>query len=116
MNKDQQFFFDHAGYSYDPKTETPEQGRERCERCAARLADAEMEGRRKGLSFQWSIDDIDSTSFTDEKPSWRLYQCVCTDRDGEVLASLGGIDLGRNGDYSDPYCRVVEAELAMEAI
>lgn len=27
MNKQEQFFYDHAGYSYDPKTETPEQGR-----------------------------------------------------------------------------------------
>ena len=30
MTKQEQFFYDHAGWSYDPKTETPEQGRERC--------------------------------------------------------------------------------------
>ena len=41
-----EFFFTHAGYSYDPKTETPEQGRAKC---AQRLAEAEEEADRQVL-------------------------------------------------------------------
>ena len=42
LTADQQFFFDCACHSYDPRTETPEQGRTRC---ALDLAAAEAFGR-----------------------------------------------------------------------
>ena len=49
LTVDQLFFYENAGYSYDPKTETPEQGRIRC---ARDLADAEMVGQRLGYVLE----------------------------------------------------------------
>lgn len=54
----EQFFYEHAGYSYDPLTETPEQGRQRG---ATVLAQAERESRDAGDSYEWRID-TDSSS------------------------------------------------------
>lgn len=114
MNQAEQFFFDSAGYSYDPKTENAEQGKIRC---AERMAKAERDGREAGLSFQWSEDYRDSSEWSDEKPSWVQYICVCFAPDGIMLASLSGVDFGRDGTpESNPYRRVVEAELAIEAL
>jgi len=109
------FFFEYAGYSRDPKKETPTQARRRCARA---LASAERKAWRAGFSFNWSIDpDTDSSDFSDEKPPWQLYQCAVFDAKGTILASLHGIDFGRDGHYSgDTYARVVEAELAAEAL
>lgn len=107
------FFAEHAWYSYDPKIETPEQGRLRC---AAELASASMRAFEDGFSFEWSIDhEIDSRSFSKSRPHWSLYQCAMRDANGDVCGSLGGVDFGRDGDpWSDPYRRVVEAQLALE--
>ncbi len=109
-----QFFLRHAGFSYDPKTETADAGRRRC---ARDLANAEKRGYA-GVSFAWLIDpDTDSSEWCDEPPAYDQWVCVCRDPNGNVLASLGGIDFGRDGSpYSDPYRRVVEAELAQEAL
>lgn len=109
MNRNEQFFYDHAGWSHDPKTETSEQGRERCARA---LAKAEDDGRNAGLSFEWSADhDCERTRRNAE-----MWQCACYDVHGRVVASLGGVDFGPEGLHGDPYRRVVEAELALEAI
>ena len=113
MNSDVAFFYEHAGFSYDPKTETPEQGNLRG---AEALAAAEARGRDEGLSFEWDIDpDVDSSSFSGARPSWSLWCCQAYDADGEKVASLWGCDFGRGGTpYGDAYRRVVEAELALE--
>jgi len=110
----EQFFYEHAGYSYDLKTETPEQGRARC---AASLAQAEKEARERGFSFEWSIDQTtDSSDFSDEEPR-ALWECLCRDENGVAVGSLSGIDFGRDGQpWGDPYRRVVEAEVASEAL
>lgn len=116
LNADQQFFFRHAGYSYDPATETPEQGRARCARCAMDLAAAEAFGRAAGLSFDWSVDPyVDSSDWSDDPEPWAQWQCLCYDAAGNVCQSLHAVDFGRDGSpWSDPYRRVVEAELAAE--
>lgn len=113
MNADQKFFYDNAGYSWNPATETQDEGRTRC---AVELADAEAKGREAGLSFDWSIDhDADSRDHAKGK-RYDLRQCVCYDAEGEAVAYLGAVDFGRNGSpHSDNYRRVVEAELAQEA-
>lgn len=107
------FFFEHAGYAYYPNKETPEQGRTRG---ALALADAEAWAKAAGYRFEWYRDpDIDSSDFSDESPAWQLWECAMLAMDGEVVQSLGGIDLGRDGKpSSDPYGRVVEAELASQ--
>lgn len=109
----ERFFYEHAGWSYDPKTETSEQGRRRC---AKRLAQAEAFAKRHRMRFEWSKDDITNRSFTDEGPEYRLYQ-VLAYLDGRVCGSLGGVDFGQHGKpASEPYARVVEAELALDPL
>jgi hypothetical protein len=115
MNKSETFFYDHAGYSYHPATETPEQGRIYC---ATQYAKAEAWARDAGLSFAWFQDpEIDSSDFSDEEPAWPLWECLVYNEDGEVIGALGGVDFGRDGSpRGDHYRRVVEAELALEAM
>lgn len=108
------FFLTHAGYSWNPATETKEEGRRRC---AKALADAERRGMGAGLSFDWSIDEVDSSDWSDEEPAYAQWKCVCRDANGKFVTSLGVIDFGRDGSpWDSPYRRVVEAELAAEAI
>jgi hypothetical protein len=109
-----QFFTEHAGVSWDPAVETQAQGRDRG---ARRLAAAEAHAQRCDMRFEWDIDtDIDSSEWSDETPPWHTWNCLmCDPRDGKVLASLHGIDFGRDGEpWGDSYKRVVEAELAWE--
>jgi hypothetical protein len=81
------------------------------------MAEAERKGREAGLSFEWSLDNETDASFRDTRSPYHLWICVCHDADGLAKSSLGGIDLGRDGSpFADLYRRVVEAELAMEAI
>jgi hypothetical protein len=111
----EQFFYEHAGWSYHPLTETPERGRMRGARS---LAWAEFIAEESGVTFEWGVDaDIDSSDFSDETPAWLLWECVAYDADNEVIASLHGIDFGRDGEPDgEPYAKVVEAELASEGM
>jgi hypothetical protein len=108
------FFYEHAGYSVK-QGETREQGRRRC---ARELERAERDGSDAGLSFEWKVDrDMDSSDWTDETPAWATWNCCCRDANGEIVASLCGIDFGRDGEpWGNPYRRVVEAELASEGL
>jgi hypothetical protein len=112
------FFYAHAGYSHGPN-ETAKQGRIKC---AKRLAKAEAIAQARSAVYQWETSDIDSSDFSDEKPSWPLYDCTMYGMDGTVLGSLGAIDFGRESESwsgarfnAEPYKRVVEAELALGA-
>ncbi len=100
------FFLRNAGYSYDPKTETKQAGRSRC---ARQLAKAERDAAALGFTFEWQEDDIFASHGHDEHPN-TCEVCFCLDGD-KVLASLGCID-----DATREYRRVIEAELALEAL
>lgn len=111
------FFFSHAGYSYDPKTETKIQGRWKWARA---LATAEKAGQDQNLEFVWEYDQYPDTSWMDEQAlkelengQTEILECVAR-QDGVVLASLCGIHIDVNDRHQ--YRRVVEAELAMEAL
>jgi hypothetical protein len=113
LTPDQFFFYQNAGYSHDPKAETPEQGRLRC---ARELAEAEAVAQRLEYAFEWEFDqDADLSWMSDEEREQEHEVLCCRIVDPEntrhSLASLCGItDADRN------YRRVIEAELAAEAI
>jgi hypothetical protein len=106
------FFANHAGWSYSPATETASEGRWRSARALAR---AESWAKAEDIDFDWYDDWM-----VDHAKEYDCYSgdagpatCeVCVAKKGdEVLASLGCID-----DASPEYRRVVEAELADEAL
>lgn len=107
------FFLANAGYSYNPKTETPEEGKLNS---AIALAEAEAKGKDIGLHFGWEQDDVTTEDFSDEAPFYPLWICTCY-FEGQPVAGLGGIDLGADGQpHSKAYPRVIQAELAAEAL
>jgi hypothetical protein len=107
------FFLRNAGFGYDPKTETKQQGRSKN---ARNLATAERDARAYGFTFVWDSDwHVGSHKQEygygyDREPS-SCESCVCYAPNGDNLGSLGCID-----DATDSYRRVIEAELAMEAL
>jgi hypothetical protein len=127
MTEAQQFFYENAGYSYDPATQTPEQGRAEC---AAKLAAAEAEARDRGYWFIWDTDSgVMSSDWLDanedggaNRDPWITWQCAIVEHvpgsgQPRILESIGGVDFGRNGSPgTSDYSRVIQAELALEAI
>lgn len=113
LTPDQFFFYLNAGYSHNPKVEAPEQGRLRC---AKELAEAEAIGQRLGYTFEWEFDenpDLSWMSAEEQEQDHKVLCCRIIDPEDSrhSLASLCGItDPDRN------YGRVIEAELASEAI
>lgn len=118
MNETVQFFHDNAGWSYDPRRESSEQGRQRC---AYALAAAEAWAENMGMRFTWEDDwDVGShrehygadSAYSDGEPT-TCETCIAwkpLPYDGwQDVASLGCID-----DATDDYRRVIAAELAME--
>lgn len=109
------FFEENAGFSWNPKAQTREEGRRLC---AVELARAEDHARELEITFTWTDDWSLGTSHADfysreaypEGDPETCESCVAT-LEGEVVASLGCID-GATPEYR----RVVEAELALEAI
>jgi len=108
MTKIEQFFYDHAGFSWNPATETQEQGRERY---AKALAAAEHLALEENWHYDWDWDNYDCGHAKGEC-SGRPEYCQLWDAErASLLASLSGIC-----DADDNYRRVVQAELAVEAM
>lgn len=106
-------FHEWAGWCYDPATETSDEGRLRG---AEALAGAYLLAKSFDCRWDWEHDpDADMSWFEGTKAqkwarSRKQRSCVMRDGDGNLLASLYGID------SPDPaYRRCVEAELALEA-
>lgn len=108
------FFLEHAGYCTPP-------GRAAC---ALGLARAEARAESAGFTFEWEWDDDADLSWMDDRDLYyrddegkrhprehEILGCIARGPDGEVLASLWGIV-----DADTGYRRVVEAELASEAL
>ena len=115
LTKQEQFFYDNAGYSYDPETETPEQGRTHC---ARQLAAAETKAAQAGVYAQWMTDPhTDSSDWSDDPEPWATWCVTITHPETGQSDSLGGVDFGRDGEpWGNPYARVVEAELALDML
>lgn len=111
----QRFFYDHAGWSHDPKIETSEDGHVRC---AVLLASAERHAEASG----WDVvteQDPDGPMADDagSVEAVEAGECVCLivslrDEEGALLTSLGNCIVSSD---SDDYVRVIGAELASEA-
>lgn len=110
------FFYKHAGSSYMPGKETPAQGKRRG---AKRLAHAEAAAKRRGWEVEWDHEQSPDLSWADEEQREDIEEvldAVLKDEHGHVLASLGNITFGRDSMANRNYRRVVEAELALEAL
>lgn len=106
---------------------------------AASLARAEAYARDHDWRFVWEYDQDRDTSWCEtcehlhkcrslgrdglscdhvrSDHDHQLYDCMLYDSDGEMLECLGGNDFGAGRDpWGEPYKRVVEAELASEAL
>ena len=82
--------------------------------CAKSLADAEQVAIEEEWTYGWDYDQYPDLSWmTDEerRGHHEVLVCVLRDSGGDVLASLGGIV-----DPDTNYMRVIQAELAAEAI
>lgn len=108
------FFLRNAGYSYDPKTQTKQQGRAAA---ARKLAKAERDARALGYSFEWRDDWAVGDHAKEYGEAYAnggpetCESCLMLNSTGEVMQSLGCID-----DATRDYRRVVEAELALEEL
>ena len=103
LTQDQKFFFDNAGYSWNPVTESRALGRTRC---AVSLAAAEQAFMRADVSCVWE-DDQPERGTKCETCEW----CSIRTADGAILASLGRIM-----DADANYHRVIRAEMALECL
>lgn len=110
------FFYEHAGWSYDPVTETPDEGRLRG---AISMASDERWAQSVDLTFQWSDDWAvgshvtyfgPGSAYTDPDREPEICEVCVAFLVGEVVASLGCVD-----EADQNYRRVIEAELAGEA-
>lgn len=114
MQTPYQFFLANAGYGRGPN-ESEKQARMRC---ARELAKAERKAAAGGFTYVWSVDPLsDSSDFEDSGDPWQLWQVCMLNSDGRIVASLHGIDFGRDGSpWGDNYRRVVEAEIACDGL
>lgn len=122
------FFYEHVGGSYNPATETVEQGKMRG---AMRLADAEAWASAAGWRVEWHLEDEDPRDVfgefctadpcTDEHcglihsdPDAEHFWACIKGPDGERIDAGGS--LGMIESPSREYRRLIEAELALEAM
>lgn len=98
--REYRFFREHAGYVVGQQALG-----------AWELAKAEQTAIEREWSFFWTPDDDADWSFINDDEYHEVYGCILRDAEGNTLASLWGIlDPDRN------YERVVQAELALEAL
>ena len=76
-----------------------------------KLALAEREARERDWKFVWIHDEDEYQLGEDEQMPDEVLTVILKDADDNVLSSVGGI-----GDPSASYRRLMEAELALEAI
>lgn len=112
LSEQEEFFYEHAGYSWNPATQREEEGRQET---AKALAAAEVAANELGVEFVWESDwDVGShVEYYGESYRTEPETCesCCAWLRGDLVASLGCID-----DASPEYVRVVEAELALEVL
>lgn len=94
------FFKEHAGYVVGRRAEG-----------SLALARAEAIASSLGWSVDWEIDEEEYQLGDEEDEPSEVFVAVLRDEDGESMEVLGGI-----ADPTRQYRRIVEAELALEAL
>lgn len=112
----EEFFYGNAGYSYDPKTQTEEEGRRET---AKAMADAEQWAWDNNYTFSWSEEEEDWDTFLEESEVdphdvLEILALQMRNKDGTTVQSLGGVMFGHNAEANTRYGRVFEAELALQ--
>lgn len=107
LAKKVEFFLEHAGYS---RSLGESKARAR-RRAAESLARAEAHAEDSGWEVEWKYDQDEYQLGEGEEAPSEVLVAILRDHDRNVLASLGGI-----ADPSPSYRRLVEAELALEAM
>ena len=117
----EKFFFEWAGGAYTAGASAAQRKRERIDQAKA-LAAAEAEAEERGWTYHWDYDQEADTSWMDEEAladfragRTEMLDVLLKDENGNVLASLGGVHVRATGGR-DPYGRLVEAEMAQEAL
>jgi hypothetical protein len=115
LTEDEQFFYEHAGYSRR-MDESSSSGKTRM---AIRLAAAEKRMLDAGAEVWWEADDIPYDGDVPyDGPLWVAVLRAPVSPDDPCLdnelGSLGSIAIDSPDPESDPYARVVSAELADE--
>ena len=112
------FFFEHAGYSAPASARTREARLLHRVAGAEDLALCERLALGQGYTFEWRVDDVDSSRWCGEEPPYAQWVCLMYGPDHTAVQSLGGIDFGRESPepWGKPYKRVVEAELALNQV
>lgn len=107
LNAAERFFWNNAGWSYDPRKETQARGRTLC---AKAMADAEQAYQDAEAYANWCFKIVpdELATFDEGAPRWLMY---IEDTQGHVMASLGAVD-----DDSKDYSRVIRAELSLELV
>jgi len=86
---------------------------------AKRYADAEEAYQKTpNLLFEWEYSETTDADFQETGTPYQLWDCSIWDCDtGEMLEILCTVDFGPEGHPdSDPYARVVRAELMLEIL
>ncbi len=105
------FFIEHAPYSFNPTVETREAAQHRG---AQRLVDAEAWALDIGIRYEWQEELCPDRSGIDHLGA--VWLCLAW-QGSKIVASLGGIDLGPEGEpWNHSEGRVVEAQLALEVM
>ncbi len=105
LSEAEQWFYDHSGFSFDPRTELLRHGRVRT---AVLLAYAEKCLRASDCYVDWQPDEVEWDG--DVPYDGPLSVAILVRDDGRVLATLGSCCTDGTGDHA----REVEAELALE--
>ena len=108
-----QFFMANAGSGQKPGATKAQAKR----RNAVALAEAESEAASRGWRVKWEHDEEEyQMGDAEEERPFEVLSAVLYDGEGNVLGSLGGIGMSGNAAKDRAYGRVVEAELASEAL
>jgi hypothetical protein len=105
LTPEEKFFYDHAGFSFNPKTETEEQGKVNC---AKQRVKAVKYAEDHGWNYEWHADQ--NGCECEDGADHEVEYCILFDH-GTVIESVGGVC-----NATAEYRRVVEADLALEVM